>query len=662
METKLDYQDAGPVNLEPEAEFSGPAAWSGIEPGLASATRFVGVCCWAGLLTGLVELGPIFAKIHFAQNGIYRRSPHVIWMAPVANLLIFGLVGCFLVLFVRPIPRVGSRLCAGLLGMISVFSLLLAVPGLKALAGLALALGVASWGVPAILNRLTGFKRLVRITTPWLVAALLGLTGLAFGKEWLGARRAGPSPVATEGSPNIVLLVMDTVRADATSLYGSARDTTPNLAKFAAQGAIFDRAISTAPWTLPSHASMFTGRWSWELAVGPSRPLQARFPTLAGYLGDHGYSTAGFVANTFLCTREYGLGRGFDHYEDYVLTPLELLRSSSLGWLGCRLAGTAMDRLDSVLGREPKHALELKYERKSAAQINGSALDWVSARGNRPFFLFLNYFDVHDPYLLPAPAKPRFSPDRPVTLAERQTLRDWITEEPRARTAQEMTLARNAYDDCLAYLDDQIGNFLAGLERLGQLKNTIVVITSDHGEHFGEHQRDGLPLIGHRLSVYQPEIHVPLLVEAPGRVPASARVSGAVSLRQVPATLVNLAGLGAGSPFPGGSWFGDQTQSQNGQGAMTQPGQAALSEFTPKTDLISPTPGQPHDSDLMRAVVQDEKSYHRHGDGSEAFFDLKSDPGETQNLFRKEPESPEIQRFQAILPELVPAEILDQGR
>ena len=225
-----------------------------------------------------------------------------------------------------------------------------------------------------------------------------------------------------------------------------------------------------------------------------------------------------------------------------------------------------------------------------------------------------------------------------------------------------MTLARNAYDDCLAYLDDQIGNFLAGLERLGQLKNTIVVITSDHGEHFGEHQRDGLPLIGHRLSVYQPEIHVPLLVVAPGRVPASARVSGAVSLRQVPATLVNLAGLGAGSPFPGGSWFGDQTQSQNGQGAMTQPGQAALSEFTPKTDLISPTPGQPHDSDLMRAVVQDEKSYHRHGDGSEAFFDLKSDPGETQNLFRKEPESPEIQRFQAILPELVPAEILDQGR
>ncbi len=342
---------------------------------------------------------------------------------------------------------------------------------------------------------------------------------------------------------------MDTVRADATSLNGSTRDTTPNLAALARRGALFEQAISTAPWTLPSHASMFTGRWPWELLVGPDRALDARYPTLAGYLDRHGYATAGFVANTVFCTREYGLSRGFGHYEDFVLTPLEALRGTALGWLVCRRLTPVVDRLREATGRDPGHPLEVRTYRKDAAEINRAALNWIETDDDRPFFVFLNYLDAHDPYLVPRGAEHPFS-GHPATLAERRALRDWIGEEPRARAPSEMQLARDAYDDCLAYLDGEIGRLVDELGRRGRLENTVIVVTADHGEHFGEHARDGLPLVGHRLSVYQPEIHVPLLIVAPNRIPSRMVVPDVVSLRDLPATIVDLVGLGRGRALP----------------------------------------------------------------------------------------------------------------
>ena len=124
--------------------------------------------------------------------------------------------------------------------------------------------------------------------------------------------------------------MLDTVRADHLSLYGYERPTTPALEQFAQQGIRFDQARATAPWTLPSHASMFTGRWPHELGEEWMTPIRGNFPTLAEYLGDHGYATAGFVANVGYCSQETGLARGFTHYEDYVLEKLAPLRTSGL--------------------------------------------------------------------------------------------------------------------------------------------------------------------------------------------------------------------------------------------------------------------------------------------------------------------------------------------
>src|SRR5262249_1413595 len=136
------------------------------------------------------------------------------------------------------------------------------------------------------------------------------------GRSSLGRRPAPP-----RGAKNVLLIVLDTVRAQSLSLYGYSRDTTPNLRRIAARGVRFDQALSTAPWTAPSHASMFTGRWPHELSIGWSRPLDATHPTLAEFLSARGYKTAGFVANTTYCSYETGLDRGFARYDDYDVTP-----------------------------------------------------------------------------------------------------------------------------------------------------------------------------------------------------------------------------------------------------------------------------------------------------------------------------------------------------
>ena len=135
---------------------------------------------------------------------------------------------------------------------------------------------------------------------------------------------------------------MDDVRIDDLSVYGYDRETTPNLARLARRAIRFDQARSTAPWTLPSHASMLTGRWPHELSVTVDRPLDATYPTMAEFLAGKGYATAGFVGNTFYCNSWYGLDRGFSHYEDFhdnqVVSVFETIRSSTLG---LRLVATA---------------------------------------------------------------------------------------------------------------------------------------------------------------------------------------------------------------------------------------------------------------------------------------------------------------------------------
>ena len=156
------------------------------------------------------------------------------------------------------------------------------------------------------------------------------LAGSVFGEDWLKQRRETSRALPPTGSPNVLFIVLDTVRSDRLSLYGYRRPTTPNLERLAKNGIRFDRARATAPWTLPSHASFFTGRWPHELDVHWLTPLRPGAPLLAEYLGSRGYATAGFVANTGYCSYDAGLARGFTYYEDYFLKKLALLQTAVL--------------------------------------------------------------------------------------------------------------------------------------------------------------------------------------------------------------------------------------------------------------------------------------------------------------------------------------------
>ena len=189
-------------------------------------------------------------------------------------------------------------------------------------------------------------------------AMLSGWKGsqVVLGEQWTSTALPSPRP----GAMNVLLVVMDTVRADRLSLHGYGRKTTANLERLAPGAIRFDQARSTAPWTLPSHASMLTGLWPHQAAVGEDRPLDATYPTLAEFLSARGYLTAGFVGNTYFCNSWYGLGRGFTHYEDFydedlVVSVTETIRSSALGRCLTHL-------VNLPLGGERR--------RKDAAQIN----------------------------------------------------------------------------------------------------------------------------------------------------------------------------------------------------------------------------------------------------------------------------------------------------
>ena len=165
-------------------------------------------------------------------------------------------------------------------------------------------------------------RRRLILTIPGLVGAVLILAGTVFGGDWLKQQREAARPVPSTNSPNVLFIVLDTVRADRLSLYGYQRRTTPMLERLAKRGTRFDAARATVSWTLPSHASFFTGRWPHELDIQWTTPWRVNFPTLAQYVGSHGYGTAGFVANTTYCSYDSGLSSGFTHYEDYLIERL----------------------------------------------------------------------------------------------------------------------------------------------------------------------------------------------------------------------------------------------------------------------------------------------------------------------------------------------------
>jgi arylsulfatase A-like enzyme len=579
------------------------------------------VAVWLGVITGLLE------SFHTVVTHRLRPSVEVdffahgwedMWMAPLVNVILLVLLAVVLYL-----PRLASqrlvwdRVALFTLGMVAVYGLRGHVlAGAHPWAGMLLALGAAVQMVRVFIARPERWRRIVVGSTAVLIAATGVWAGAACSAGWISQNRTVAAlPAAVEGSPNILLLVLDTVRARSLGLYGYGRATSPVLDSLAAGGAVFANAMSTSSWTLPSHASMFTGRWAHELSTDWDTPLDDTYPTLGEWLTARGYVTAGFAANVGYCSPDYGLQRGFTHYD---ARPNSLTYVVGSTWLGRAALKYVVRQL-----RNSRQDLV----RVTGAEIRGEFVAWLDRQDGRPWFAFLNLYDAHAPYLPPEPWLETFA---------RPGARYW-TNRAGARYSDrvEQDLI-DTYDSSIAYADYELGLIIRDLARSGALDNTIIVITSDHGEEFGEHG-----VWQHGQSLYLPSLHVPLVFVWPGRIPAGRTLSEPVSIRALPTTLVHLVSGAEDSLFPASSLARRWASADD-----PAPPEPLLAELTMRDYLPETSPAGRGD---LESILTDGLHFIRVGDGGEELFDVVADPWELSDLGETEAGRLEMARLRDVL-------------
>lgn len=565
-------------------------------------TTVILASAWLGVAAGLSEIALLFVAEHW-MGRLVHSNPQNIWMAPLAYAALFTAISIVLSLSLFKRPALAHRLAVGQALFLGSLGALFLVQSLHSGAATLVALGFALQG-SSLLLRWRIFPRIV-----WLTAAPLLLVALALGiglnaaraldeRRAMEAINARPKPAE---SPNVLLAVWDTVRAPNLSVYGYERATTPTLERLVERGVLFERATSPAPWTLTSHASMFTGALPREMTADWWRALDQDLPTLAELFSQHGYRTGGFVANVLWAGRDVDLDRGFARFEDYpIFSPGYFISSASLlkVWLNSNIVRRTLG-LHETLGR------------KSAEQVNDDLLDWLDDNAERPYFAFLNYFDAHSPYLPPPPYDAAFAP-RPNDRWPYKTEGD-------ALTPSQLQAEIDAYDGAIAYVDDRFGRLLHELERRGQLRNTLVIVTSDHGEEFGEHG-----VFRHGNSLYDRSLHVPLLMSLAGRIPEGRRISTWVSTRDIGATVQQMAGLLNGPTLAGSTL--ERFWRANGDTSPPQPIVASVSEATGHPAWYPVAKGD------MVASMDEPLKYIVSGDDAEEVYDLRADPGELHNL------------------------------
>jgi arylsulfatase A-like enzyme len=517
-------------------------------PHLSSfVNRFALLGATLGLLVGFIEAALRYA-IPWVSTLLAPTAGWVIFLlAPLLNLALLGSLGAVLgglagaghspsALRVAALACVLIAVAGAMLGWAH-HLLRIRVADLEAISNIRpplfwFAVVFASTTVAAWLLR----RRLTPLSDPearwpvglWAlalaaIAAILSAgLGLYAGRGVDLLARVRSEPSSTSSRPNIVLISLDTVRADRFSAYGYSRPTTPNFDALAREGMLFENAVAPSSWTLPSHASVFTGLLPHQHGANVYTPLAPSPRTLAEILTAEGYETASFNANIGYGQLGWGLAQGFKVYdEDRLLVRHNLVST---------LAGRAILQPLYHYAARPDF-----YFRRDAREVNANVLRWFRKRSARPFFVFINYFDAHDPYFAPPPFRERFG-----NISHRVVRRvsfpkgGFPLDPPLSLGEHEELLA--GYDNGLAYLDDQVGKLLAELARSPDWANTLVIVFSDHGESFGEH---GMYL--HGRNVYHREaLHVPLILVGPG-IPSGLRLTHVARLSELFPTILDLA-------------------------------------------------------------------------------------------------------------------------
>jgi arylsulfatase A-like enzyme len=367
-------------------------------------------------------------------------------------------------------------------------------------------------------------ERRARRRSSW--AILLVVAGCLF----VSACAAEPE---VEPRINVLLITLDTTRADRLGCYGNRRIATPNLDRLAAEGVLFEAAFTPVPSTLPSHCSIMTAMYPARHGVHDNGiyRLDDSFVTLAERLNDEGYRTGAFVS-AFVLDRQFGLAQGFDTYDDRVDEPQIDADPGQL----------LLDDESPDEHRRWLAQLASPFERRADAVSRG-AIDWLRQSSQEPFFLWVHYFDPHTRYDAPEPWTTRYDPDytgpmdgSPETFERIFIENGWDTVADVPRADLDHMVAR--YDGEIAFMDSWIGKLPDALEETGHLGNTLIVVVGDHGESFGEHGQ----IWEHNSHVFDEVIRVPFIIRPPGGLPDGRRIPGLVRTLDVAPTILGLAG------------------------------------------------------------------------------------------------------------------------
>jgi len=611
-----------PATLEPPFGLKTPAPRHTVVPVLR-------IALWFGILAGLMEgVGfLIFERINWERWALMVHvSKEILWISVLVDVAFFCAVaipiaalGHFVQKF--PVMKVGVFAFA----FLTAYDWLEVTERLDNRACILLGLGVAAAVSRWFAKRETKAVRFWDKSLPWLLTGAVLVFGWVEGGRALREYRSvSQLPAAAPNSPNILLVVLDTLRADHVSSYGYTRPTTPNIDRLAREGVLFENAFSTSPWSLPSHASIVTGRYQFDHGVeniDPNRlfmwtqPVLGKYPTLGEALQQKGYRTGAFSANRIYFSANLGFAQGFQHFEDYFHSPADMFMRTLFGrvfvrrylyrsWKSLPKRFLLHFRFTKVLDPDEEGSAGHSgpfTTRKRAETVNREALRWIDKNREHPFFAFLNYFDVHHPY-----GGPEFGFTAP-----------WEEKERVDR-----------YDGGLKYADDQLGWLMAELQKRGIAKNTIVVITADHGESLMQHS-----LESHGKALYSEEIRVPLIFFYPGHMPAGLRINTVVTNASIAATLAEAAGVEEGKEFPTPSltslWQGSSS------GVHWPPVLAEVSDkqFWGKNDVDAPHMVVPTAvQGAMKAVVAEDWHLIVHKKLGVQLYNLKQDPGETRNL------------------------------
>jgi arylsulfatase A-like enzyme len=514
------------------------------------SSYFLTVCA---VLWGLTEIITIFSSINF-ENISYFAYLSILFFP----ILLYGTTGFltgflwalfFYLLFARRWEWFSIRTGIKIYSLLYFIPLILSVeylwnrrylPGIPLIGPVSLSHSLA---VFLIIMIAMYFSRglIVLILQGFLTARRLFITGLLIGFAALfylfinsfdpdASIRDGVPP--TPDKPNILLITIDTLRADHLGCYGGSDDGTPMIDALSSGGATFLRATSQVPLTLPSHTSILTSTYPPIHGVRDNAKYRfgGSLPTLAGILKETGYQTAAFVS-AFVLDSRFGLDRGFQTYNDKI-------QNQAYFYFSTASPPFALAALFKLVGFAPPYKPERKADKTTEAVI-----EWMEENSGNRFFLWIHFFDPHGPLNPPPPYDTLYiSPDTdPLEFRKKMATYSSLLgkADANALTEEEIEGIRALYMGEVTYTDHYIGQLTEKLKELGIADRTLTILTADHGQSISEHG-----YIGHDRELYRDIMQIPLIFHFPGRIPGGMKIDNQVQSIDIMPTTLDLLGIG----------------------------------------------------------------------------------------------------------------------